>query len=194
MLSEPEIIERKKELRRELKEKISVVPNRELISKSPEIIANLASILKGWEAQAIALYKKIGFEPDIFPVVDLLPEPKICLPVLLQKNTPMIFREYKPGDVLEPGSLYNKVLQPSPAKPEIIPDIVILPLLGFDETGARLGRGGGYYDRTLAHLRVHKTILAIGIGLGIQKIPQIPKGRHDEKMDFIVTESNIYKF
>jgi 5-formyltetrahydrofolate cyclo-ligase len=68
------------------------------------------------------------------------------------------------------------------------PMIVVTPLLAFTRAGARLGYGGGYYDRTLAALRAEGDVLAVGFAYAAQEVPRIPKSRGDEPLDYIVTE------
>ena len=59
---------------------------------------------------------------------------------------------------------YGASLEPKADKPELAPDIVLVPLLAFDRQGWRLGYGGGFYDRTLADLRARKKVTAVGLG------------------------------
>jgi len=73
------------------------------------------------------------------------------------------------------------------------PDFILLPLLGFTEHGARLGYGGGYYDRTLADLRKTHTVFACGIGFDAQKMATIPTGPHDIQLDALLTPSGYRK-
>lgn len=75
-------------------------------------------------------------------------------------------------------------------------DLIFLPLVAFDQQGDRLGRGGGYYDRTLAFLkkrRANKPLL-IGVAYEFQKLDDIPTEKLDIPLDFVVTEKNIYQF
>ena len=66
-------------------------------------------------------------------------------------------------------------------------NIVILPLLAFDATGARLGRGGGHYDRTLASLRKKCHVRAIGLAFDEQMVEKCPVEPHDAPLDMVVT-------
>jgi 5-formyltetrahydrofolate cyclo-ligase len=75
---------------------------------------------------------------------------------------------------------------------EIIPDVVIVPLLAFDKNGNRLGYGGGYYDATLKHLRSrNEKLLVIGAAYAMQKVENLPIHSGDQKMDMMVTEEGI---
>lgn len=110
----------------------------------------------------------------------------LALPVVLGRGHPLAFRRYRPGDALTKGVL--EVMEPLPAAPILVPKILLLPLLGFDRRGNRLGYGGGYYDRTVALLRREASILAIGIAFAQQECPDIPVGGTDAPLDWIVTE------
>jgi 5-formyltetrahydrofolate cyclo-ligase len=73
-------------------------------------------------------------------------------------------------------------------------DLIVLPLLGFDSAGHRLGTGGGYYDRALAAPRPFRKPLLVGYGYEMQKVPAIPAEPWDIKLDAMATETGIYKF
>jgi 5-formyltetrahydrofolate cyclo-ligase len=72
------------------------------------------------------------------------------------------------------------------------PSLLLIPLLGFDSQGYRLGYGGGYYDRTLAALRLKP--LTIGIGYEAGRLETIQPQPHDIPLDAVVTESGITRF
>lgn len=133
----------------------------------------------------ISLYWPFRGEPDLRPWIVSVVERggRIALPVVIDKSRPLVFRAYRPGDPLEKG-VWNI---PVPATgPEIVPDVVIAPLVGFDPQNYRLGYGGGFFDRTLASLPAKPLI--IGVGYAMQAIPTIHAQPHDIPMDRIVTE------
>ena len=84
--------------------------------------------------------------------------------------------------IIEP----NKIIQ-------IIPDIIFVPMVGFDKNLNRLGYGKGYYDRTISKLRKLKKIFVIGLAYDNQMLQNIPAENHDEKMDIILTDKKIYR-
>jgi 5-formyltetrahydrofolate cyclo-ligase len=75
--------------------------------------------------------------------------------------------------------------------PRVIPDILLVPLLAFDDHGYRLGYGGGYYDRTLAAIRRAR---AIGIAYAGQRMDFLPHDAHDYPLNAILTETGLTEF
>lgn len=110
---------------------------------------------------------------------------RVALPVMQGKGRPLKFRAWSPGDAM--GSAQWGIAEPLPDKPEVYPDVVLVPLLAFDADGYRLGYGGGFYDRSLQNLRAKKPIIAVGIGydeLGIDAVPHLD---YDERLDWVLT-------
>jgi 5-formyltetrahydrofolate cyclo-ligase len=135
--------------------------------------------------RTVSLYWPFRGEPDLrtwgASVIDR--GGGTALPVVVEKARPLVFRTYKPGDRLEKG-VWNIPIPAAGA--EVIPDVVIAPLVGFDAQDYRLGYGGGFFDRTLAALP--RRPLVIGVGYSFQRIATIHPQPHDIAMDMIVTE------
>jgi len=74
------------------------------------------------------------------------------------------------------------------------PDLMIVPLVAFDRSGARLGYGGGFYDRSLEKLRQKKKTIAIGFAYSSQEVFKIPTEKTDQNLDIVVTEKEIIYF
>jgi 5-formyltetrahydrofolate cyclo-ligase len=109
-----------------------------------------------------------------------------CVPVVQAKAQPLRFRDWAPDTPLVAGAFGVSV--PPESAPERVPDVLFVPLLGFDRQGFRMGYGAGFYDRTLAGLRARGSILAIGIGYAGQEVDAVPIGPHDQALDWIVTD------
>lgn len=71
-------------------------------------------------------------------------------------------------------------------------DLIVVPGLGFDRTGNRLGRGGGYYDRMLADDRFLGAV-KVGIAFNCQIIDSVPVLEHDVGIDVLITEERLYR-
>ena len=89
--------------------------------------------------------------------------------------------------LLETGP--DAIRQPSPDAPEIVPDIVFVPLLAFTPGGDRLGQGGGHYDRWLAS---HPETLAIGLAWDVQQADLLPTEAHDHKLAGVITPTRMH--
>lgn len=81
------------------------------------------------------------------------------------------------------------LLQPAADAPVMVPDVLIVPLLGFTETGERLGQGGGHYDRWLAQ---HPDTATVGLGWDSQRVDSLPTEPHDRPLNAIVTPTRFY--
>ena len=113
----------------------------------------------------------------------------ISLPVI-KKNFKMDFYKWSFNEPLK----INKYGIPQPnSKILVYPDILLVPLVAFDNNRNRLGYGGGYYDRLIEKLTKKKKILKIGLALSCQKVKKIPINKYDKRLDYIVTNRFILK-
>ncbi|VAV91000.1 5-formyltetrahydrofolate cyclo-ligase [hydrothermal vent metagenome] len=138
----------------------------------------------------IAGYAPKGSEINCLPLMDKLKArgAKMCLPVVETKHEPLIFRAWEPGQELVTSAF--GIEEPAQDAAILVPDMLLVPLLAFNAKGFRLGYGGGYYDRTLEKLRAeNEHLVAVGLGYEAQGISRMPVDRHDEKMDWIITET-----
>jgi len=113
---------------------------------------------------------------------------QVALPVVVQKSAPVEFWRWYPGIPMRTG-VWNIPIPK--ARDVLMPDVVIVPLVGFDESGFRLGYGGGYFDRTLAAAMPRP--YAIGLGYADSKLQTIHPQPHDIPMNLIVTEESTYR-
>jgi len=143
-------------------------------------------------SDVVAAYWRIRDELDCQPILVKLMDSNqtVVLPVVLGPEQPLDLRVWEQG-----ASLYESgfgTLAPSELAPKAEPDIVIMPLLGFDDRGTRLGYGGGYYDRTLASMT--KKPKLVGLAFAAQELDRIPREKHDVPLDAIVTEAGVRYF
>ena len=113
----------------------------------------------------------------------------IAMPVVTGKAEPLVFRQWAEGDALEPGPL--NTCHPLSSVAELTPDVLLVPLLAFDAAGQRIGWGGGFYDRTIAGLRVEKDIVTLGTAFLGQQVDKVPSASHDELLDGVITEAGV---
>ena len=107
--------------------------------------------------------------------------------MVVQKAAPMEFREWTPEVATIPGVFGL----PVPQSDKVQPDVVLMPPVGFDDHGYRLGYGGGYFDRTLAVLQPHP--LKIGVAREASRMRTIHPQPYDIPMDYVVTEAGVYE-
>ncbi len=139
----------------------------------------------------IAGYAPLKGEVDPLPLLRQLTGMgcTIALPVA-EADKPLRFHKWRPGEPLVPGAFGAR--EPVGA-PTLRPNLLIVPLVAFDRDGWRLGRGGGFYDRTIAELRAAGPIVAVGIAFAAQRVPQVPRELHDQRLDWIVTEEGAFR-
>jgi 5-formyltetrahydrofolate cyclo-ligase len=150
-------------------------------------------------SQRIACYFAQDNEFDCSPIIESIWQAKknCFLPVLSdQHNQGLTFAAYHPNDTL----CLNRYNIQEPKDKAILPaeelDLVFVPLVGFDLQGNRLGMGGGYYDRTFAHLQkknIKKPYL-MGLAFECQYVAEIPEESYDIPLDAVLTEKKLYTF
>ncbi len=117
-------------------------------------------------------------------------------PKIIAKNHPLEFILAKSQQKFEANKIYPSLLEPKEDEntKRVIPNFIIMPLLAFDHLGNRLGMGGGFFDRTISSIKEQDIkIITIGLGYCYQRIETIlPTENTDQKLDFIVTEKNIF--
>jgi 5-formyltetrahydrofolate cyclo-ligase len=113
---------------------------------------------------------------------------RAALPVVVEKSAPLQFREWWPGAPMASGVFGLPVPEGTPV---LRPHALLIPPVGFDSRGYRLGYGGGYFDRTLAAMEIQP--LKIGVAFELSRMASIRPQPHDIAMDFIVTELGIHR-
>lgn len=111
-----------------------------------------------------------------------------AIPVVVERSAPIEFWRWRPGVAMTKG-IWDIPIPKERAV--VMPDVVLVPLVGFDPCGFRLGYGGGYFDRTLAAARPRP--YAIGLGYEDSTLPTIFPQSHDIPMDLIVTDRCIHR-
>ena len=91
----------------------------------------------------------------------------------------------------EPLKINKYGIPETSSNKKIYPNILLIPLVGFDDQLNRLGYGGGYYDRYLSKVQDKHRIIKIGVGFSFQKIKNILINKYDKKLDCIITEREI---
>lgn len=142
--------------------------------------------------KTVAGYSAFRHELDVTPLLALLAngDRMCCLPVTSPPSKQLFFRRWHSNTKMVPGDFGITV--PSPDSEIVTPDVLIVPLLGFDSEFHRIGYGAGYYDCTLRELRKHgHKPFVIGAAYSAQQVDAIPAEDHDEVLDMIITERGV---
>ncbi|MGO4907642.1 5-formyltetrahydrofolate cyclo-ligase [Pseudorhodobacter sp. W20_MBD10_FR17] len=147
----------------------------------------LADFLAAHRGRALAGYMPMRTEIDPLPAM-AAHQGVVCVPVIMGAGQALRFREWSPGCAMVAGEFGALI----PAEGGWVePEVLIVPLVGFDARGYRLGYGGGFYDRTLEGLRARGPVLAIGFAFSGQEMDAVPIEATDQKLDVIVTENGV---
>lgn len=166
------------------------VDQRQVASQSiaQHLATALQTPIKGG-ARVVAFYWPIRGEPDLRPVMRALYDQglSIALPLVETPKSPLVFRRWTPDTAMQRG--HWNIPVPPPEAEQILPDIALAPLVGWDRSAYRLGYGGGYFDRTLAALQPRPFV--IGVGYQQAELATIYPQPHDIALGCIVTEEGL---
>jgi len=135
----------------------------------------------------LALYYPASFELNVLKLLEFnhISSQNLLLPIV-EENNKMNFFPWKKNEVLQ----VNKYGMLEPIKSnQSTPNVMLVPLIAFDNNKFRLGFGKGYYDR---YLKKFKNILTVGVAFSFQKYHKLPINDKDIKLNYILTEKGIY--
>lgn len=133
-------------------------------------------------------YHALGAELDPAPlIVRFLDRGALLALPAATPEAPLVFRLSQAGDIPRPDAF--GIPSPPPEAPEVLPDLLIAPVLAFDAAGGRLGQGGGHYDRTIAAIRKVKPLFVLGLAFAGQEVAELDMAPHDQRLDAILTET-----
>lgn len=180
----------RKSRRAELLAQRLTLPRSEVLRCVARVAAAVAAEFPELQHACVGFYCPFKGELDLRPLVRELLESgaEAALPVVPEKGRPLEFWQWRPGMKLGRG-IWNI---PIPAERNPLrPTALLVPLVGFDAAGYRLGYGGGYYDRTLA--RLDPKPLTVGVGYAAGRLETIFPQPHDIPLDAIVTEAGVVR-
>ena len=142
---------------------------------------------KKFKTKIIGGYYPFNYEMNILNILEECEKKNyvISLPKV-GKNNEMDFFQWS---FKSPLKINKYGIPETNSNKKIFPNLLLIPLVGFDSKFNRLGYGGGYYDRYLA--KVNDGVFKIGIGFSFQKLKNLPTNLYDKKLDCIITEQNI---
>ena len=148
---------------------------------SRAIAARIAARPEFTESAALLVYSTIGAEVDTTPLVsDGRSASKVIYRPSGELDAPRWLRDRSPDDSDE--EIFSVAI---PRETRVV---ALVPGMGFDLDGVRLGRGGGFYDRALAALRNATVVFVIGVAFEAQVEEYLPRDAWDQRVDLIVTE------
>jgi 5-formyltetrahydrofolate cyclo-ligase len=183
----------KEEIRKKLIEKRKNLSEKEVFEKSKQIKKRLFKMSEFQDANTILFY--ISYDNEVYThelIKDSISnKKKVVVPVTDKKNKELILSKLDSWDDLALGAY--KILEPKKEKIKKISnnelDLIIVPGVGFDSHGNRIGHGKGYYDKLLKNSRAP----TVGLAFEFQVVEKVPNEKHDVSIDTIVTEKRIIK-
>ena len=192
-MSDPEIATKKKEIRNRLRQ-----ARREHAAALPPEVSALgfhrppgAVLDLVPDDAAIGLYRADPGEAPASGYAKFFHERghTIALPWLVNLQTPMMFRVHTdPYAESDLAKGYFGLMQGSEDAPEVVPDVLFMPLVAFTARGDRLGQGGGFYDKWLG---AHPETIRIGLAWDMQEVPELPVEPHDMGLTAVVTPTRV---
>lgn len=162
-------------------------------ARAAAAVARHAAALELAAHDVVSAFWPMGEEIDVRPAMEALHArgAALALPTVAGRDKPLVFRRYRPGDPLVPAGFGTS--EPAPDAAAVTPTVLLVPLLAFTRAGARLGYGGGFYDRTIAAIAAAsgRAPRTIGVGYDAQEVESLPLETHDEPLGALLTESGL---
>ena len=181
----------KPDLRRAALARRAALPAAARAAFSERLTTQGLTLARRFRPRAVSAFYPVRDEPDTLALLALLSAEGVAtaLPVTGKRGEPLVFRRWRPGEPTVAGQM--RIPEPLAEAPALDPDLLFVPLSAFDRRGHRIGYGAGHYDRTLARLRALKPIVAVGVAYGVAEIPAVPDGPHDQRLDYVLTDSEL---
>ena len=189
------ILSQKVELRKILTKKRNNLKRNSLIEFDIQIFNNLKKFINFNKINFVASFISIRSEISTNLLNQKIIQMKkiLSFPTIQKKKKKLVFKKFNYYYELKLGKF--NILEPIETNEEIIPQLFFVPCLGFDLDGYRIGYGGGFYDKTFAKLKQAKhKFYAVGYAFDEQKQSKIPIEKFDYKLDFVLTEKQLYTF
>ncbi|MBB5331173.1 5-formyltetrahydrofolate cyclo-ligase [Tunturiibacter gelidoferens] len=187
---EAQLIAWRKQRRSELLELRTSFSEEQQHRASEMVLNRVHSIFQAQGTRIAGFYWPFRGEIEVLPLIDrfLAEGGTAALPMVVGRSRPLTFRLWMPGCPMVAGAFGI----PYPAESRVlVPDTLVVPLVGYDDCCYRLGYGGGYYDRTLAVAEPKP--LSIGIGFASLRLETIWPQQYDVPMDYVVTEAETIR-
>ena len=190
-----ELTSLKKNLRKTLTKKRDLIKKKSKLEFNLEEFNKLSRYFNFDEINYVASFISIRSEISTSQLNEKIIELKKALlfPVVEKDSHELIFKKYYSNKELKIGKF--NIPEPSEESEIVTPQLFFVPCLGFDLNGYRLGYGGGFYDKTFAkYKKLNLKFYTIGYAFDDQMQSKIPIEDFDYKLDFVLTEKQLYTF
>ncbi|HHW9300810.1 TPA: 5-formyltetrahydrofolate cyclo-ligase [Salmonella enterica] len=194
----PELSLSRQEIRRMIRQRRRALTPEQQRRFGQQAAAQMLSFPPVVMAHTVAVFLSFDGELDTQPLIEQLwrAGKRVYLPVLHPFSPGnLLFLHYHPQSALVTNRL--KIQEPRLDVRDVLPlaklDVLVTPLVAFDEGGQRLGMGGGFYDRTLQNWQQHK-ILPVGYAHDCQLVEKLPVEEWDIPLPAVVTPSKIWEW
>ncbi len=144
---------------------------------------------KNIKSKIIGGYYPFNYELDILNILEILEKNSYVLSLpKIEKNNMMNFFQCS---LKNPLKINKYGIPETISEKKVIPKVLLIPLVAYDNQLNRLGYGGGYYDRYISKFQDNDKMIKIGIGFSFQKVKSLPINKYDKKLDFIITEKDF---
>ena len=189
------------ELRKQIRQLRLQVPGPYRQQASYRMSEQVATTEAYGRAERMAGYLPFEGEADPLPLMDraIQDGKQVFVPIIARKNAPLQFARWSRKVTMRKN--FFGIDEPDVPPEEWIDgaalNLVLVPLVGFDEAGNRIGVGGGYYDRTFSFLPTDRVCdpartFLFGLAFEMQKLPSIATRPWDVRLDAVVTELRMY--
>lgn len=183
--------ESKADIRRELRARLAAIESGVRLARSEEAAARLCSLPAFCDARTVMLYLPFGYEVNTQPIAEAAGKANKCVvapdPCPRTRQMRAVVCDPTNDDLFSPTHGLRTPLGDISDIESV--DLIVVPALGFDRTGHRLGRGGGFYDRFLARDEIRA--VTVGLGFAEQIVSSLPIEETDYPVQVIVTDREV---
>ncbi len=185
----------KVELRKSATEARRALGFQKVVTLSEKIEGKLESLEEFQKSKVIATYvsKREEVQTEHIITNALNTGKRVFVPIVNPRNKNLVFSEIRGLSELVVSQFGIREPRPEFVRPVDFreAELIVVPIVAWDERGFRIGNGGGYFDKALAPLKGN---LTVGLAFESQRVNMVPEERHDIPLKMIITESRILKF
>jgi len=190
-----EIVKKKKDLRKKLTERRNLISRNKTLDFNKDVFYELTEKINLNKVDCVGSFMSIRSEISTNKlnkaILDI--KKKLAFPTIKKNSETLIFKTFNSDKNFKLGKF--NIPEPTNDNNEIIPQLFFVPCLGFDLRGFRIGYGGGFYDKTFANLKkLNLVFYTVGFAYDEQKQNKLPVEKLDYKLDFVLTEKQLYTF